>query len=72
MPYQGIGKILIVFGVLLIVSGALFYATPKVPLLARLLEPWRWQKGALTLYFPIGICAILSLLLTLLLRFWRS
>jgi len=72
LPYQSVGKILIVFGVLLIVSGALFCAAPKVPLLARFLEPWRWQKGALTIYFPIGICVILSLLLTLLLRFWRS
>lgn len=72
MPYQSVGKFLIVYGVLLNVLGALFYAGLKVPLLAKVLQPLRWQRGVLAIYFPIGICVIISLLLTLLLKSWRS
>jgi len=68
---QNTGKILLLTGVLFLVLGALFYGAGRFPFLAKLLEPLRWRKGVVTVYFPLGLCLLLSILLTLFLRFWR-
>lgn len=68
---QNLGKILVTAGVLLLLLGLLFLVVPKSPLLSRLLEPMRWQKGPVTIYFPWGLSILISLLLTLIFYFWR-
>ncbi|RJP76950.1 MAG: DUF2905 family protein [Candidatus Zixiibacteriota bacterium] len=68
---QNWGKLLILAGALLILTGALLYLAPRFPFLAKLLEPLRWRNGPVTVYFPLGLSILLSVLLSLLLYFWR-
>jgi hypothetical protein len=67
-----IGKLLILLGVILIVAGALFLLSGKVPWLrlGRLPGDFSWgnNSGSVKVYFPLMTSLILSVLLTLL--FW--
>lgn len=68
---QNLGRILVTVGVLLLLLGMLFLLAPKSPILAKIIAPLRWQKGPMTVYFPLGLCLLISLLLTLVFYFWR-
>ena len=70
MPLPTVGKMLILLGALLLLIGALFYLTPRFLFLERIPGNIRWQKGPVTVYFPLGTCIAISLLLSLLLHFW--
>jgi hypothetical protein len=61
---------LILLGALLLLIGALFYLMPRFPFLEKIPGNIRWQKGPVTVYFPLGTCIVISLLLSLLLHFW--
>ena len=65
-----IGKLLILAGVFLIVIGALFLLSGRVPWLrlGRLPGDFSWGSGSVRVYFPLMTSLLLSLLLTLL--FW--
>ncbi|HLE45179.1 MAG TPA: DUF2905 domain-containing protein [Methylomirabilota bacterium] len=66
------GKLLIGFGVLLIVIGGILVLSgslgDKVPI-GRLPGDFRIQRGNWSLYFPLTTSLIISVLLTLLLAF---
>ncbi len=59
------GKLLIVIGCVLIVSGALFLMAGKIPGLGRLPGDITIKKENFTFYFPLTTCILLSLALTL-------
>lgn len=65
-PHQSVGKLLILLGVLIVVIGAIIYLAPRFPILEKLPGNLRWQKGPVTIYFPLGICVLVSVILTLL------
>lgn len=69
-PFQHIGKFLIILGALLVLCGIILYFAPKFPLLEKIPGNFRWQKGPVTVYFPLGLSIALSIILTILLRFW--
>lgn len=58
------GKILILFGVTLILLGLLFSVAGKIPWLGRLPGDIYVQKKNFTFYFPITTSILLSILLT--------
>jgi hypothetical protein len=63
------GKWLIVFGLLFIGIGILFWVGTKLGIaFGKLPGDIHIQKGKSTVYFPIVTCLILSLLLTLLIN----
>jgi hypothetical protein len=62
-----VGKILILFGVLLISVGVGLLLFGKVPFLGKLPGDIHVQKKNFELYFPIATCIIASILLSLLL-----
>lgn len=62
------GKILIIFGILLIVAGLLFLYDGKIPFLGRLPGDIRIERENFSFYFPLGTCLLLSVLLSLI--FW--
>lgn len=69
--HQTLGKILIIAGAVLAVSGILLYAFPK------LLPGHLWgdiviRKKNVTFYFPLMTSIILSILLSLILYFFRK
>ncbi len=68
-PLRELGRILLVLGVLLVLTGALFYFGGKLPLrLGRLPGDIVYRGEHTTFYFPIVTCLLLSAALSLL--FW--
>ncbi len=64
----GLGKFLILFGIIFILLGFLLLLLPKIPFLGRLPGDIYIKRDHFTLYFPLGTSLLLSILLTLLLN----
>ncbi len=67
---QEIGKLLILFGVILAVVGVVLVFADKVPFLGKLPGDILIRRKNLTFYFPLATSIIISLGLTLLFRIW--
>lgn len=67
----GIGKGLILLGVVLIVVGIVFSLAGKIPWLGQLPGDIYIQRERFTFYFPLTTSLILSLILTLVLYLFR-
>jgi len=65
-PWQGLGRMLLLFGVILVVIGGLMLMAGKIPGIGRLPGDIVIRKGNFTFYFPLVTSIILSLVLTLL------
>jgi hypothetical protein len=70
-PFAGIGKLLILFGIILIVLGGILVFLPKVPWLGRLPGDLFFKGEKVSFYFPLTTSILISLLLTLLLALFR-
>jgi hypothetical protein len=67
-----LGRILIFFGIALVVLGAIFLLGPRVPFLGRLPGDILIRRDTATLYIPLATCLVLSLVISILLNiFWR-
>jgi hypothetical protein len=67
-----LGRILIVFGIVLVVLGAVFVVAPRVPFLGRLPGDFVLRRDHATIYVPLATCLALSLVISILLNiFWR-
>ena len=67
MP-QDLGRLLVVFGIILVVLGGLFMLGGKLPWLGRLPGDIIVERKNFSFYFPLATSLLLSLLLTLI--FW--
>jgi uncharacterized membrane protein HdeD (DUF308 family) len=65
---HGLGKILIIAGIVLILFGLLFIFDSKLPL-GKLPGDIVIKKGNFTFYFPLGLSIIISIILTLIMYF---
>ena len=65
------GKILILAGLVLIVAGLFFTYGGKIPFLGRMPGDIRIELENFTFYFPLGTGLLLSLVLSLILWFFR-
>jgi len=73
MPeFQQIGKVLILSGIIIIVLGALLLFGDKMPFIGKLPGDILLKGKNFTLYFPIVTSIILSLLISLILYFFRK
>ncbi|MCX5887206.1 MAG: DUF2905 domain-containing protein [Proteobacteria bacterium] len=66
-----IGKLLILWGVILILVGLLLTLMPQIPFIGRLPGDIIIRKKNFQFYFPIVTCIIISLVLTFLLNLFR-
>ena len=67
-----LGRILIVFGIVLVLLGAIFLVAPRVPFLGRLPGDFVLRRDHTTIYIPLATCLVLSLVISILLNvFWR-
>ena len=66
-----LGKILIVFGLVLVVLGVVFSLVGKVPWLGNLPGDVIIQRERFTFYFPIVTCLIISAIISLVVYFFR-
>jgi len=62
------GKVLIFFGILLIILGLIFLFIDKIPLLGKLPGDFRIEKKNFVFYFPLTTSIILSLILTIIIN----
>jgi hypothetical protein len=69
---SGIGKILIVFGCLMVALGVLLVFSDKIPWLGRLPGDISIKRENFSFYFPLTTCILISLLLSLLFYFFRK
>jgi len=68
---DSLGKMLLLFGGILVVSGALLMLGGRLFGLGRLPGDIFVQRGNFTFYFPIITCIILSILLTIIINLFR-
>ena len=66
-----LGKILILFGALLIIAGVFLIFADRLPFIGKLPGDIVYRKGNFTLYVPIATMLIVSILLTILLNLFR-
>jgi hypothetical protein len=67
-----LGRILIVFGVVVVLIGVLLVFAGRLPWFGRLPGDVVIQRGPVTVYFPIMTSIVVSIVLTVLLNlFWR-
>ena len=63
-----IGKLLIVFGIILILLGLVFTFAGKIPQLGKLPGDIAIHKKGLDIYFPLATSLIISFLLTIIIN----
>lgn len=68
--FEGLGKLLIVFGVVLVLLGGLLLVVGKIPFIGRLPGDIYIQRDNFTFYFPLATSLLISILLTLLFSFF--
>ena len=63
----GLGKSLIIFGMIIVVLGLILNFAGKVPWLGRLPGDFHIKRDNLTFYFPLATCILLSALISFIL-----
>ncbi len=61
-----LGKSLVLLGLVLVVAGAVLWASSSVPFLGRLPGDIYIRRGNFSFYFPLTTCILVSALLSLL------
>jgi hypothetical protein len=69
--FDGLGKILLVLGLILAIIGGSLMLLPKIPWIGRLPGDIFISGEKVSFYFPITTCIILSIILTVLLYFFK-
>lgn len=67
-----IGKLLIVCGLILAAVGMLLLFSDKIPWLGRLPGDVTVKRDNFTFYFPLATCILISIVLSLILWFFRK
>jgi hypothetical protein len=62
---QDLGKILIAFGLLIVLAGVVLMLVGRVPWIGRLPGDIHIQRGNFTFYFPLATSLLVSVVLTL-------
>jgi ABC-type methionine transport system permease subunit len=70
-PMPEIGKLLVVFGVLITLLGLALWSGFGAGWLGRLPGDIRIERGYSSFYFPIVTCIIISILLSIIMSFFR-
>jgi len=66
-----LGRLLIIFGLILVGVGALLTVAGKIPWLGKLPGDIYYKGDHVTFYFPLATCILISIALSLLLYFIR-
>jgi hypothetical protein len=66
--FEMLGRLLLLFGAVLVGAGLLLLAAGRIPWLGRLPGDLVFRSGKVTVFVPIATCVVLSLFLTLVLN----
>lgn len=61
----GLGRTLILLGIVLVVAGLAVTYSSRIPWLGKLPGDFTFRSGGLTVYVPLATCLLLSLLFSL-------
>lgn len=64
--FEGLAKLLILFGVVLVLLGGLLLVVGKIPYIGRLPGDFYIERDNFTFYFPLATSILISILLTFL------
>jgi hypothetical protein len=67
-----LGKMLLVFGVILAAAGVLLLVAPRIPWLGKLPGDITYRGERFTFYFPLATSIVLSVVLSLILYLFRK
>ena len=67
--FEGIGRILLIVGIIVVVLGVLFAFGGRIPFLGKLPGDILIKRDGVSFYFPIVTCVLLSVGLTLIINF---
>ena len=67
----GLGRTLILMGLVLVAAGLLVSFSGRIPWLGKLPGDFTFRSGGLTVYVPLATCFLLSVLLSLLSYLFR-
>lgn len=70
--FGDLGKVLIIFGIVIAGIGLLLLVGDKIPWIGRLPGDILIKREKFTFYFPIVTCIIISIILTLLFSLFRK
>ena len=70
--FHQVGKLLIFAGIFIVILGVLFLLGDKIPFLGRLPGDIYIKKKNFTFYFPIVTSLLLSLIISLIIYFFRK
>jgi len=68
---EGLGKALIFIGIVLAVFGVIFLLGGKIPWLGHLPGDISIERERFTFYFPLATCLLVSVLISLVVYFFR-
>ncbi len=68
---NGLGRLLIIMGLVLVAAGVIISIAPRIPWLGRLPGDIYIKKENFSFSFPLTTCILLSLLLSLILWLFR-
>lgn len=69
--FGGIGRSLIIIGILLILIGVIFSLSSKIPFIGRLPGDIFIKRDNFTFYFPLATSIIISIIISLILYIFR-
>ncbi|MGC1401544.1 MAG: DUF2905 domain-containing protein [Thermodesulfobacteriota bacterium] len=69
--FEGLGKGLILLGLILIIVGGILLLWPKIPWIGKLPGDFFFKGEKVTFYFPITTCIVISIVLTILFSLFR-
>jgi hypothetical protein len=67
-----IGKLLIVFGLVIVGAGLILLISDKIPWLGKLPGDIVVKRDNFTFFFPLATCILISIVLSLILWFFRK
>lgn len=70
--FDSLGKMLVLFGVVMVVVGLFLWFGERIPWVGRLPGDILIKKEKFTFYFPLVTCILVSLILTLLFSIFRK
>ena len=65
---ESLGRLLILFGIIAVITGVVLLFLPRIPWLGRLPGDIVVQRERFTFYFPLATSIVVSIVLTLLLN----
>jgi len=65
------GRTLLFIGIVLVILGTLFLLAGKLPFCGRLPGDIVIQRKNFVFYFPLGLCILISIILTIIFRIFR-